>query len=188
VEKRESSLKSHEEIVALFRELEEIEQRLRASDSLEVPEESSVVPSPALEVVSEETVPSVEEPRLKRKRSRGRRAPVFKRQKLFEIEELPEESDLPSIVNPQSTFHLRLNEEGILCGFDQPKPKPEPLRLPFRRKAQEAGGEEAAMPSGRFGRLRARFSRKKGSSEAGSSKVSKLLGGLKGLRKNRSKN
>ena len=178
--------------MALFNELEEIERRLRIQDALELPEEESLPPQENLDKEPEENVPAVSSQKkrwslLQRGQRPRHKNPLFKRQKLFDIEEVSPESEIPAIVSPQSTFVLYLNEEGNLCGFDQPKPKPESLRLslPHRKKAAEAG--EAPASSGRFGKLRSLFSRKKESSEAGSSKLSKVLGKFKGLGRRRSK-
>ena len=192
MEKRESSLKSHEEIMELFEELEAIEQRLRIQGTLEVPEEETLPPQEDLDKKPVEIVPTVP-PVAKRwsvsKRERHPKHgnPLFRRQKLFDIEEIGPESEIPAIVSPQSTFVLRLNDEGTLYGFDQPKPKPEPLHLSLPHRKKEAKEGEAPAGSGRFGRLRSLFSRKKASSETGSSGLSKILGRLKGLGRRRSK-
>ena len=178
--------------MALFNELEEMERRLRIQDSLELPDEEPLLLNEIQDKESEE--PAVTVPPDKKRRSllkRGQRLehrkPLFKRQKLFDIEEVAPESEIPMIVSPHSTFMLRLDDEGNLCGFDRPKLKPEPLRVSFHRRKKEAEGGEAPTSSGRFGKLRSLFSRKKGSSEAGSSKLSKVLGKFKGLGRRRSK-
>ena len=178
--------------MALFSELEEIERRLRIQDGLELPEEESLPPPENLGKEPEETIPAVPSDRkrwslLQRGQRPQHRKPLFKRQKLFDIEEVSPESEIPAIVSPLSTFVLHLNEEGNLCGFDRPKQKPEPLQFSFHRRKKDAEEGEAPVRSGRFGKLRSLFSRKKESSEEGSSKLSKILGKFKGLGRRRSK-
>ena len=98
-------------------------------------------------------------------------------------------------VKPRSTFTLRINDQGDLAGFNIKKPKPIKEKkhrklLPFRKGAtEESEAEETTEESGIKGKIKGIFSRvkpKKSGEESGS-KISNIVGKLKGVIPRRSK-
>jgi len=181
MEKRDS-VKSHDDIMAMFRELEDLERRLRGHSPAS-PEGShalpmSVEPSPEIALVEPtpeivpvepafETAPVAPselavEKRHKRLFKQSKREPRVKRSLFARKVKTLDAIEVVRQIHP--TFSLHLDDEGNLLGFDQPKPKPSKGLEP---------------PSGRFGKLLSRFSRKKSGEDAGGSKLGGLLGKLK---------
>lgn len=161
------SVKSHEEITALFDELDARERRLRSPEP-----DSPLVILPVPEMPAPVSEPEVQRPvkaRVKRTRfltkkiRKPHRKIVFgKRKRTHSFVEMPGKP-IPG------TFSLRLDDDGRLVGFDAPKPKPP-------RKGAK-GAEETGKRVGRFGKLGSLFSRKKAVS--GGSRLSSLLGKMK---------
>lgn len=172
--------------MALFEELDGLEQRIRSPVIETVPLET-VFPEEVEPSVPDVSIPVMEPepPVVKahkgffRRERRVKRSSLFQRQRLFDIETVASNGPV------RSTFSLRLDEEGNLGGFDRPRAKPPEIRW-FRRKQRAEGGEEPAA-GGRFAKLRRVFSRKGKSSEGKTSKLSGIVGKFKGLGRRRGK-
>lgn len=184
---KKDSVKSHEEIMALFDELEDLEHRIRVPEAGQVPLETVIsqdeeLPAPEVSVPEPGPKTPVTKTRtLFQMRLHGpwKRSPIYKRQRLFEVETVDSKD------SARNTFSLRLDDDGNLLGFDHPKPKPPRITLFRRNKKTEGEGEPE--PTGRFARLRRVLSRKRASSEGKTSKLSGVLGRFKGLGRRRGK-
>ncbi len=104
----------------------------------------------------------------------------------IELQDQPEEikPDINSPIN--STFTLRIDDQGALVGLNIKKPKPEKkLRelLSFGKSATKESGAEATEEPGIKGKIKGLLSRikPKQSGESGGSKISILLGKIKGV-------
>jgi hypothetical protein len=178
VEKRDS-VKSHEDIMVMFQELEELERRLRYRE--QEPLVSPEIPQDTMEPAPE-AAPELYFEQVPEKKSRFSRKPGHRSRKKHSLFGRDKPSKTVEAVKKtvRPTFSLMLDEEGNLRGFDQPKPKPpKKPRALFHRKAKDASGDGHKRPSGRFARLGAVFSRKKSGSESEGSGLRGVLGKLK---------
>jgi hypothetical protein len=212
-QKRESSgIKTHEEIIALFKELETVEEKIKNPDLIveEIfePEESIQEVELPSEIPSEDKTPpsepvgetpsskkqkrtfSIQHEKKKIKRSHlWRKAPTEEK----DLSVSPEFEQQPRILKPlRSTFVIQFDSEGNLIGLPVKKPKPKKEKkglFPFGRKgtskaAEQPEEEPAAGFKGKIKKLTSRFRRKK-SSEAESS--GGIGGKLKGLLRRKGK-
>lgn len=172
-EKKDSAgVKTHEEIVALFRELKTLEERIKNPELLdliepeivfeevqpsesfeekEIPSESPIEPEemPSEKKEKRRRFPSLKLPRKERREGKksGRiwwRKDFIENLKPSELTEIERQLEEPFEEKKPvvSTFTLQLDEEGNLVGFILKKPK-----LPKEKKVgsrfQRRGGEEA---------------------------------------------
>jgi hypothetical protein len=121
--------KSHDEILALFAELDTLEQQWKDLESRPLPAQDSQQPSPRPDdaVPEPRTPPALRKTRLN---DRGKAVRVRRQRS----------------TRPQnSTFTLHLDTDCELRGFDTPRQKPAPLHL--RHRKDKPG---AAKTEGRF--------------------------------------
>ncbi|MEM4258357.1 MAG: hypothetical protein QXL17_04305 [Candidatus Thermoplasmatota archaeon] len=136
-EERITSVKSHEDILKLFKEIEEIETRMKTPLVIEDIEEAQpdVTISPNLELIEiqpEETEPNTQQIPVGSKISKRKSVPKF----FFKKKKQPEDTedikktkflkfwkkDTEKELHP--TFTLKIDSEGNLIGLNIKKPKP----------------------------------------------------------------
>lgn len=205
-----SGLKTHDEILELFEEIESIEDTLKHPETIEeelikpeTVEQEPVQPEKTGELADEivfiEVPPESEIKKKKPKRLKIRRFLRFKKEKPGEISESTELQD--QLEEPKgefkpisSTFTLRIDDQDGLVGLNIKKPKPprekKHIRLPFKKKAaKEPKSEEKIEATGIKGKLLRIVSRikpKKSEGEGGS-KISNIAGKIKGIFSRKSK-
>jgi hypothetical protein len=158
-----SSVKTHEEILELFKEIEDIETRFKTPIALEEPT-LELVPTPDGELI--EIQPSPEKPskkhqklfsKSKQKKPKEPTTKHFLKKKKNipgEIQDLTPKTRLfkhwkhnaEKQIHP--TFSLKLDAEGNLVGLNIKKPKPpkEKKAGRFRLRRKKGEGEPAAAP------------------------------------------
>ena len=209
----DSGIKTHEEIIALFEELESLEEKIKNPDliieelfepeasiqEVELPpeifckDEIQLPSKPDEETASPKKHKRIFSPHKEKKpikRSRlWRKAPTEEK----DLTASPEMEQQPQKVQPlRSTFVIQFDSEGNLTGFPVKKPKPKQEKkglFPFKRKgtreaAAQPEEEPAAGFKGKIKKLASRFRRTK-SSEAESS--GGRGGKLKGLLRRKGK-
>jgi len=193
-QKGEEKVKTHEQIVAMLKELESFEERLQQPELIHEPQAEYPV-SEIEEALPEWTAVDGEEsePEIwKRKRIFSIRIRRKKKSTAYELEEAVEFVE----VKPEGTFTLRIDDQGNLIGFNIKKPKPKKEKkqrrlLPFKKSgAKESGEEETPETLGVKGKLANIFSRRRKATEeteSGEPKESDAKTKIKGLLSRRRK-
>jgi hypothetical protein len=173
-QKKESSgIKTHEEIIALFKELESMEEKVKNPellvDELFEPEITLQEIEPPFQIPTEEQQPIEPDNEIPSEKKQKRKLSLFlqhkpknqiekkkikhlsfwRKAKIGDLDPdaiTKEHQQLDGVKQPRSTFILQYDENGNLTGFPLKKPKPEKQKkgwFPFRRKHTE---EEAEQP------------------------------------------
>jgi hypothetical protein len=106
-------------------------------------------------------------------------------QELTELQNQRESSEV-GLRTGNTTFTLKIDDQGMLIGYNIKKPKSEGRHrriLPFGKEASNESGAKEAEEPGMKGKIKGLFSRikPKQAGESGGSKVSNLLGKIKGV-------
>lgn len=185
-----TSVKSHDEILQLIREIEELEKRIQQDDFVEfqlVPETTKI--HDLGEISPDASSDSLFYKSSKHHQATGQKKGLLHRWRSLD-KEVSAKDRLEAFLHPnpiRNVFVLRLTESGKLVGFNLKKPTPPhdkfSLKIVFKRKSKTVGSAEAE-PSlkgikGKLMGITSRF-RWKGAGE-GSSSAAGALGKIKGI-------
>ena len=181
-------VKSHEEILQLIKEIEELEHRINEESLEDLENDLDTSREPIGEVPPEDSA----------ELSINADSPIATKKKLrFTLHRKPgkgesfERAALHSFLHPEpvrNVFTLRLNDAGELVGFDLKKPtlprEKIQLRTVFKRKTQSSESatteESASGMKGKLSRITIMFKRPSVGGKEGS-KVNGVIGKIKGI-------
>jgi len=210
--KGSSALKSHKEILDLFKEIKTIEEKVKNPELIE---ETGIQPEILWqeveqieeigEVAKEPITPEVPPDKKhkiqflsklrKKKKSKEPKKRFFKPRRLKPKETEDVQGELKSI---KSTFALRINDQGNLIGLNTKKPRPKKEKKPLKLRLFKRGTAKEEAPAetdvkGIPGKIKGLFSKTKlkksgaSKSEGRGSKISGAAGKIKGIFSRKSK-
>ena len=212
--KRSSALKSHNEILDLFKELETIEENIK---SPEVIEEIIIQPDISKQEIEqtditgeiEKDLDTLEDSVKKEKKHklqflsklRKKKKPKEPKKRFLKLRRLKpkENEDVQGELKPiKSTFTLRINDQGNLIGLNIKKPRSKKEKKPLKLRLFKRGAAKEEAPAetdvkGIPVKIKGLFSKIKlkksggSKSEGGGSKISGSAGKIKGIFSRKSK-